>query len=117
MRSISSITRPRSTYEDRPDSYYAIHISCHIVAYYHVVGDFIGQVGVRMMSHRLKQSLADIALRVRMPFLVIHYSAQRKRARIERLDGNEYVGYYESTPTVERRWPADKIEWILLASF
>lgn len=82
-----------------------------------VVSSDTGRLAIRMMSHKLKQSLADIALRVRLPFLAIHYSAQRKRARIERLDGNEYVGYYESTPTVERRWPADKIEWILLVAY
>lgn len=67
--------------------------------------------------HKLKQTLASIHNRVRMPFLVIHYSKSRKRAIIMRQDGDEYVGYYETLPAVECRWPGDRIEWILLTSY
>ena len=69
-----------------------------------------------MQPHKLKQTLADIHKRVRLPFIVIHYSRQRKRARIDRLDGDEYVGYYINTPDYPERWPADQLEWILVCS-
>ena len=69
-----------------------------------------------MMAHKLKQTLEQINQRVRLPFIVIHYSRQRRRAHIKRLDNGEYVGYYITAPEHEERWPADKIEWILVCS-
>lgn len=77
----------------------------------------IGGVAVDVKPHKLKQTLADINNMARLPFLVVHYSKSRKRAMIMRRDGGEYIGYYETLPAVERRWPADKIEWILLTAY
>lgn len=70
-----------------------------------------------MKPYKLKQSLAAIRERTRLPFLAIHYSRQRKHARIVEVsyDG-QYTGYYLSTPTVTERWSGDAIEWILLAT-
>lgn len=70
-----------------------------------------------MLGYRNKRSLRDIAIIAPLPFLAQHYTAGRKKAMITGLDGNEFVGYYEGTPTIERRWPADAIEWVLLTYF
>ena len=75
------------------------------------------RVGRGMKPHKLKQTLEYINHQARLPFLVIHYSNARKRAVIMRRDGDEYVGFYESLPAVECRWPADRIEWILLVAY
>lgn len=70
-----------------------------------------------MKPHHNKLSLSSINKKVRMPFLVIHYSRQRKRARIDRLDGEGYYhGYYLGTPDYVEKWDGSAIEWILLAS-
>lgn len=69
-----------------------------------------------MKPHKLKQTLESIHQRARLPFIVIHYSRQRKRAQINGQDGNKYVGFYVSAPDHEERWPADQIEWILVCS-
>lgn len=69
-----------------------------------------------MKPHKLKQTLTDINVRVKLPFLVIHYSRQRKHAMVDGVDGSDYVGYYLSTPEHRERWAGGSIEWILLAT-
>jgi len=73
-----------------------------------------------MQGHKLKQSLNQIARRVKLPVVAQHYSNKRRVAVILRpVDPDNFLGYYVVSgegPVQNQVFHGDRSEWILLAS-
>lgn len=68
--------------------------------------------------HKQQQSLTEINMRVKLPFVCMHYPRSRRHIVVRtKLDTGKYQGYYVGAPDEVVQWSPDVTEFILLASY